>query len=236
MTKKTCLILAGGLGTRLLSEINNLPKCLAPVRGMPFLYWQLKNLSKSGFNNFILSLGYQAGLVKEAIKEPWADCFSIAIIEEPFQLGTGGACRFAMDTLDCNELIVINGDTFIGGCLSDLFPSLNVTNGELLRLGITQVENRTRFGGVSVGVDGRICSFIEKGVGGGGLINCGHYRIHRLALEETSLDSFSIENDILPFLVKKGFVTSCKLDGRFIDIGVPKDYESFKLDSTYIDV
>lgn len=235
MSTINCLILAGGLGTRLRSEIADLPKCLAPIRGKPFLYWQLMSLSKRGIDNFILSLCYQADLVREAIKEPWAEPFSIVIIEEPFQLGTGGACKFAMNKLGCDELIVVNGDTFLGGGLSPLFSNLRVAKGELLRLGIVRVQNRTRFGGVSVDIDGRILSFTEKGVEGGGFINCGHYRIHRSALELTFSDSFSMELDILPLLVERGMATSCQIDGTFIDIGVPQDYEAFKLNTSYIE-
>jgi D-glycero-alpha-D-manno-heptose 1-phosphate guanylyltransferase len=234
MTTNHCLILAGGLGTRLRSEIADLPKCLAPVRGSPFLYWQLKNLSKRGVDNFIISICYQADLIREAIKEPWAECFSIQIIEEPFQLGTGGASKFAMNKLGCDEIIVVNGDTFLGGCLSPLFNRLEVEKGELLRLGIVSVQNRARFGGVNLNVDGKILSFTEKGVNGGGFINCGHYRIHRSAFELINLDSFSMELDILPILLEKELVKSCQINGRFIDIGIPKDYREFKLNISYM--
>ena len=42
------IILAGGLGTRLRSEIKNIPKCMAPVNGKPFLWYLLKDLE--GYN------------------------------------------------------------------------------------------------------------------------------------------------------------------------------------------
>lgn len=229
MLDSKCLVLAGGLGTRLRSEISNLPKCLAPVRGMPFLYWQLKNLSHRGIDNFVLSLGYKADLVKEAIKEPWAKDLAIEIIEEPFQLGTGGACKFAMNKLGCDELIVVNGDTFLGGSLSPLLSRLMLANKEFLRLGVVSVLNRSRFGGVSLDLNGKVSSFAEKGIQSAGLINCGYYRVHRSALDLISLDTFSMEKNILPLLAEKGFVTSCKIDGYFIDIGIPEDYEAFKL-------
>ncbi len=36
-TLKEAIILAGGLGTRLRSEIGEFPKALAPINGIPFL-------------------------------------------------------------------------------------------------------------------------------------------------------------------------------------------------------
>jgi D-glycero-alpha-D-manno-heptose 1-phosphate guanylyltransferase len=51
MLISTAIILAGGLGTRLRSVVNDLPKCMAPVNGKPFLTYVLdylitQNISK----------------------------------------------------------------------------------------------------------------------------------------------------------------------------------------------
>ena len=40
------IILAGGLGTRLRSEVKDVPKCMAPVAGKPFLWYLLTDLKK----------------------------------------------------------------------------------------------------------------------------------------------------------------------------------------------
>ena len=37
MQQPSIIILAGGLGTRLRSVVSDLPKCMAPVNGKPFL-------------------------------------------------------------------------------------------------------------------------------------------------------------------------------------------------------
>ena len=52
-----CIVLAGGLGTRLRSAVPDVPKCLAPIAGRPFLEWQLRSLAKRGIDRFILALG-----------------------------------------------------------------------------------------------------------------------------------------------------------------------------------
>ena len=38
---KTAIILAGGLGTRLKDTVPDLPKPMAPIKGRPFLEYQM---------------------------------------------------------------------------------------------------------------------------------------------------------------------------------------------------
>ncbi|MBU3743518.1 MAG: hypothetical protein FGM61_03085, partial [Sediminibacterium sp.] len=58
MEVREAIILAGGLGTRLQSEVANLPKCMAPINELPFLYYQIRHLQQQGIERFIFSLGY----------------------------------------------------------------------------------------------------------------------------------------------------------------------------------
>jgi D-glycero-alpha-D-manno-heptose 1-phosphate guanylyltransferase len=55
---KESIILAGGLGTRLRNVIPDLPKCMAPVSGRPFLFYVINYLRSQGIEKFIFSLGY----------------------------------------------------------------------------------------------------------------------------------------------------------------------------------
>ena len=47
---REAIVLAGGLGTRLRSEIGEYPKPLAPINGAPFLTYVFKFLQKNGIN------------------------------------------------------------------------------------------------------------------------------------------------------------------------------------------
>ena len=81
------IILAGGLGTRLRSEIKNIPKCMAPVNGKPFLWYLLKDLEKySEIKRVILSVGYLREIILDwilTIKDKFPFEFDYAIEEEP---------------------------------------------------------------------------------------------------------------------------------------------------------
>ena len=57
------IILAGGFGTRLINEINGLPKCLAPINNKPFLFYLLEYLKKFKFDQYIFALGFRSELV-----------------------------------------------------------------------------------------------------------------------------------------------------------------------------
>ena len=53
------IILAGGLGTRLRSTIGNeIPKCMAPIDGKPFLWYLLKYLTRYKVSHVVLSVGH----------------------------------------------------------------------------------------------------------------------------------------------------------------------------------
>jgi D-glycero-alpha-D-manno-heptose 1-phosphate guanylyltransferase len=60
---KEAIILAGGLGTRLRSVVNDVPKCMAPVNGIPFINFIITYLKKEGVERFIFSLGYKSEIV-----------------------------------------------------------------------------------------------------------------------------------------------------------------------------
>ena len=90
-----CIILAGGMGTRLQSVVSDVPKCMAPVAGHPFLHYLITTLIEAGFKHIILSLGYKHEIIEEWLG---ANRFSadISTVVEEVPLGTGGAVKLAL--------------------------------------------------------------------------------------------------------------------------------------------
>ncbi len=222
-----CIVLAGGLGTRLRSVVPDLPKCLAPIAGRPFLEWQLRSLAERGIERFVLALGYGADMVTDSISQPWAHGLRIETVVERELLGTGGAVRYAMEATGLDDALVANGDTFLGGSLQEMLAPLNIAGGESMRMATVQVPDRTRFGGVNVDYMRRVTAFLEKGQVGAGLINGGIYRIHRQVVGNEAPGAFSLETRIMPRLAAQGALRACSLAGPFVDIGVPADYNLF---------
>lgn len=222
---QVCVVLAGGLGTRLRSVIADRPKCLAPVGERSFLYIQLHALAAAGVQEVVLSLGHLAQqVVNEVKRQRWP--LSVRWVVEDQPLGTGGAVIHVLDRLGLDEVLVANGDTHLEGDLGAMLQPLQRAGDELFRIAVVDVPERARFGGVQVSAAGRLERFLEKGQTGPGPINAGLYRLCRAALPDVGRPC-SLETDVLPTLVAKGQVAVCKINGVFIDIGIPEDYERY---------
>ncbi|HEX3768644.1 MAG TPA: NTP transferase domain-containing protein, partial [Puia sp.] len=107
------IILAGGMGSRLQSVTGDVPKCLAPVGGRPFLSYLLENSKRQGIKKFIFALGYKTDQIEDFVKKTLAEGSYIFSTEgEP--LGTGGAIYKACSEAEGRNVIVLNADTYFG--------------------------------------------------------------------------------------------------------------------------
>jgi D-glycero-alpha-D-manno-heptose 1-phosphate guanylyltransferase len=223
---QSCIVLAGGLGTRLRSAVGELPKCLAPIGRRPFLDIQIDALRAAGIDDVILALGYGADTVV-AFLAATETRRPVRYVIEPTLLGTGGAIAHVMDTLKLDEALVANGDTYLSGDIGEMLAPLRSAQRELFRMAVVEVPERSRFGGVQIGREGQVEGFIEKGRPGAGAINAGLYRLSRNALPAMRSGAYSLETEVLPALVARGAVTALLVRGDFTDIGVPQDYFHF---------
>jgi NDP-sugar pyrophosphorylase family protein len=110
-----CVILAGGLGTRMRPFTNTCPKTLLPVRGRPFAYHQLRWLATQGIDDVIYCIGHQGEMIRRYWESEPRPVRSIRYADEGEQLrGTGGALRLAhqQGVLD-GSFLVIYGDSFL---------------------------------------------------------------------------------------------------------------------------
>lgn len=222
-----CLILAGGRGTRLQAAVPNLPKCLAPVQGRPFLYWMIQMLHRKGIQQFTLSLGYQSDKILRAIEQFPSD-WQVNCIVETEPLGTGGAAKYAVAGMAGEDKVLIcNGDTWLDVNLDSMLRPLSNDGSEDLRMGVIFVQNRSRYGGIFT--DGlRLTGFEEKATEGPGWINAGIYTVNRqIFLDDAFGIEFSLEKILLPRLVKLRKIQVAHLQGTFVDIGTPDDYHRF---------
>jgi D-glycero-alpha-D-manno-heptose 1-phosphate guanylyltransferase len=224
--KQSCIILAGGFGTRLREAVPDRPKCLAPIGSRSFIEIQLELLAAQGITEFVLALGHLSSMV-EIEAERLAGSFSIQCVVEPSPLGTGGAIAYAMKALGLSEALVTNGDTFLGGNLSEMLVPLGLDHGESVRMAVIEVLDRTRFGGVAL-TGNFVTGFSEKGQAGPGAINAGLYRISSDIFSGVKVgEAFSLESHMLPSLALTGNLTAARITGAFTDIGVPDDYYRF---------
>lgn len=220
---KEAIILAGGLGTRLRSVISELPKCMAPVGGKPFLHFVIEHLLKQGVDNFIFSLGYKSELIIDYVNDQYSTLNKqFSIEEEP--LGTGGAIKLACNLSTANNILVLNGDTLFSFEADKLYDLHNSNNADCT-LALKPMQHFDRYGVVELNTDNSIASFSEKQYYEDGLINAGVYVLNRNKfLQEDLLQKFSFEKDYLEKYFGKRKMFGLIADEYFIDIGIPEDY------------
>jgi D-glycero-alpha-D-manno-heptose 1-phosphate guanylyltransferase len=221
-----CVILAGGIGTRLAAELSGVPKCMAPVGKRTFLDLQIEYLLGQGMTNIIISLGYLGDVVVQHLQK-CAYNDSVRFVVEPTALGTGGAISHVMNYFDINEVVVVNGDTYLDGSITEFCSNLRINELEYVRMGVAEVQDRSRFGGVILNNESIVTGFYEKGQLGSGLINAGVYRVNKYAFSGNSNIVFSFEEECLPKLVSNHNVKAQFISGRFVDIGIPSAYQEF---------
>lgn len=222
----SAIILAGGLGTRLRSEVPDLPKPMAPIGGRPFLEWQMDYWIAQGVNHFVLSVGYR----REVIMDYFGGHYSgvpvdYAVEETP--LGTGGGLLIAAQFLDRQPALVLNGDTFFEVNLIEL-STFHLAKGSRWTFSLFRANEAGRYMGMNIAANGRILALNSGTDEIGRLANGGIYLLHPDVLQESGFkpgDKVSLENDILNVLLHKGIpLYGREFAGRFIDIGVPEDY------------
>jgi D-glycero-alpha-D-manno-heptose 1-phosphate guanylyltransferase len=221
------IILAGGLGTRLRPVLPDIPKVLAPIGERSFLEFLLERLQRQGIGRFVLSVGFRHALIEEAVGTAYKGVpIQYAIEAEP--LGTGGAIRFAATYCHGDDVVVLNGDSYVDVDLRR-FVNMHQRNHARLSVCAVEVENAARYGRILV--DGsRIVGFSEKGTVGPGLINAGVYVMRRDLLDSLALPAaFSFEEEILAVRVAEIEPRVFRVTGTFIDIGIPEDYSRARL-------
>lgn len=224
-----CIILAGGLGTRLQSVVQDVPKCMAPVVGRPFLHYLFDYAEQQGCSRVILSLGYKHEVVTEWLATQQR-AFAIDYVIETEPLGTGGGIQLAMQKASKQHIAVLNGDTMFRVPLKTMMQ-FHMDKEATTTVALKPMMNFDRYGLVNTDTDNRIIQFEEKKYRAEGLINGGIYIIDKDALASKNLpEKFSFEKDYFEAFVHEGNMYGFVSDGYFIDIGIPSDYERAQKD------
>lgn len=110
-----CVILAGGIGSRMWPETKTVPKTLLPVLGTPFAAWQLSWLARSGIQSVVYSIGYLGADVRAYVGDGSRWGVSVVYVDEgEHRRGTAGALRLALDSgaLE-DDFLVLYGDSWL---------------------------------------------------------------------------------------------------------------------------
>jgi NDP-sugar pyrophosphorylase family protein len=222
------VILAGGLGTRLRPITESIPKPMVEVAGEPFLLRIVRWLVKCGFRRQLLLVGYRGEIIADFFGDGSKFGAEISYSHEPTPLGTGGALRHALDSLD-EQFLLLYGDSYLPIDYREVERNFfdHPSEGLLVvydnRLGDTGVTNN-----VSVDAECGVTRY-QKGSGPNlDFVEAGALCFRRSIFEPLpEHESISLEEDLFPRLIAarqlRGFITK----QRFYDIGTPQRLEEF---------
>ncbi len=168
-----CLILAGGLGTRmrgLAPDLDNTAKALLPVRGRPFADYQLTWLAGQGVRRVVYAIGHRGGQIRDFVGDGGRWGLDAAYSDEgEAGLGTGGAVRLAVDEGVVGDksgggFLVLYGDSYLTIDIGAVWAA----SGEGAKPLMCVLKNNGRWDASNaVYEDGRVTRF-EKGRDGKG--------------------------------------------------------------------
>lgn len=117
--KVDAVIMAGGLGSRLLPFSDVLPKPLIPIGKKTAIDHIIENFLDLKVNNIFLTLNYKKNIIKSYILDQYSKNKQIKFINEKKRLGTAASLKLIQKKTN-RDLFVSNCDTLVKFNLEDL--------------------------------------------------------------------------------------------------------------------
>jgi len=242
------VLLAGGYGTRFGKLTDYLPKPMIPVGPHPILWHIMRTYAHYGFDDFVICLGYKAGLIKDYFLnfELYNNDFTmdfaradgerqkvhhgrrplfypkVTLAYTGLETMTGARLRRVADYLDGDEFMLTYGDGVADLNIKDLL-AFHRAHGKLATL--TAVYPPPKFGDLKLDAS-RVLDFSEKKHRYGGYINGGFYVFNREALRYLHNDTTCVlEKEPLERLAREGELMAYRHDGFWQCMDTTRDME-----------
>ncbi len=156
------VILAGGLGTRMLPLTKITNKHLLPVYNQPMIYYPIQTLVRAGIDEIVLVTGGQfAGDFLNLLGN--GKDFGLRFINYAYQEGEGGiadALRLASIFTGKDKIVVILGDNILEQDITQHVQRFREQDGAKILL--KEVADPQRFGVAELDPNGRVVNIVEK--------------------------------------------------------------------------
>lgn len=191
------VILAGGLGTRLMEETEARPKPMVEIGGKPILWHIMKIFEAQGFNEFIICAGYKSTYIKEYFYNYYfhnsdftidlnsnsievlnipKELMKVTIVDTGLNTNTAGRIKKIKHLIQEDKFMLTYGDGVANIDLNKLIDFHNIS-GKIATL--TSVQLPGRFGNIDVDSNGIVNEFQEKPFGDGVWINGGFFVLNK---------------------------------------------------------
>lgn len=140
------LILAAGLGTRLMPLTESMPKALVSINGATLLEIVVRKLAGEGFNDIIVNVHHHSGKVIEFLKHKHFQDVNISVSDESSQLlDTGGAILKARWFLDGDKPFLVHNVDIISDINLKSLLTNHFERGGLAMLSVSDRQTKRYF-------------------------------------------------------------------------------------------
>jgi len=213
------VVLAAGLGKRLVAITTEKPKVLVKIGEKTLIEHNLDKLQQLGIKQVALVIGYKGEMVRKLLGN------TVTYYQQKKQLGTAHAFYCAKDFIDEPFFLAMNGDMFFTDPLTDfvrLKPPV---------VAVYRVEDSSRYGRFEI-KEGKLNSVKEKAAEKTpGFINAGIYLFPKEVFEWIEKTPLSPRReyevtDTIQMMINGGWrFTAYELKGFWRDIAYVSDIE-----------
>ena len=216
------IIMAGGLGKRLLPFTNILPKALMPIKNKTVIELIIEKFFNFGMNNFILSINFKSEIIKAFFKEKKPG-YKISFIEEKKPLGTIGSLS-QLKKSKYKNIFLANCDTIVKVDYSKVMKHHLKNNNDITILAIDK-NSTIPYGVINLNKQNKF-KFIEEKPKYKYLANAGLYLIKSDLINKIPKNKFLHATDFIKKLSKSINIGIFKIkESQWMDVGQWEEFE-----------
>jgi mannose-1-phosphate guanylyltransferase len=225
------IVLAAGLGTRLLPITRNVAKPAVPVAGKALIVRVLEWLEREGIRDVVVNLHHLPATVTGIVADGTSLGLHVRYSWEREILGSAGGPRLALSLWPDLQgpCLITNGDTLTDFPLAPLLAAHDAAraDGALVTMAVVRNVRPDHYNGLRLDADGRVLAFVPKGH----TEETWHF-IGVQVVEPRVFDGIPIGAaaetvaGVYRDLVRDqpGAVRAYRVDATFLDVGTPADY------------
>ena len=214
------VIMAGGMGSRLMPLTEETPKPLLPVSGKPIIVHIVEKFRDEGAQDFFICVNYKGSMIEDYLGDGSRWRIRINYIRETDCLGTAGALSLLpeMDT----PFFVTNADVLASINLNTMYR-FHSDNDATVTMAIKKIQLDVPYGTVTL-KHNSIVDLSEK-PSVENFVNAGIYIIDSNCLEEIPVNTHYDMTDLISNLLSHNRkIAGYLIDEGWTDIGQIKDY------------
>jgi dTDP-glucose pyrophosphorylase/predicted transcriptional regulator len=216
------VLMAGGLGSRLMPRTERTPKPMLEIGGKPMLERTIDGFKAHGFHKFILAVNYRAEVIQRHFGDGSHLGVEIQYVHEADRLGTAGALSLIEESLD-RPFFVMNGDV-LTDCNFEMMLDFHSVEKSTVTMAVREYDFQVPFGVVSVDQP-RILSIDEKPVHSF-FVNAGIYTLEPSVLKYLERGEYADMPAVIGSVIDDGGQANAfPLREAWLDVGSDEDFQ-----------